>query len=121
MNKIKTFFNEMLTEGNPKSSRRFVTLIVSGIFIITCITVLVLLVSLFLSTARLQGINIEALKAVVSLIQDVLKYEVFIIVAGLFVTTIAGRMQIFSTLFKKDTWTDTFNQGNREGENLPPQ
>jgi len=111
----------MLTEGNPKSSRRFVTLIVSGIFILTCLVVIILLIALFISTTKLQGVNIEALKAVVSLIQDVLKYEVLIVVSGLFVTTVAGRVRLFDSIFKKsDSFTDYTNTTTSGSEGADP-
>lgn len=102
MKQTRTYLDQLLTEGNPKSSRRFVTLVISGIFIITCLTVLFLLIALFISTVKLQGINVEALKLIIELLGDVLKYEFLIIVAGLFVTSVKGRAQLFNGEFIKN-------------------
>jgi hypothetical protein len=125
MQKTKTFFEQMITEGNPKSSRRFVTLAVSGLFIVTCATVLLLLVCLFISTKRLQGLNATALGIIVDLLKEVLKYEMFIILAGLFFTTLSARFKLldaFAGIFSKktvETNSQTTTVTKEEGE-IPP-
>ena len=81
--KTRTFFEQLISERDPKSARRFVTLIISALFILTCLTILVLLICLFLSTAKLQGVNIEALKIIADLLKDIVKYEAFIMMVGL--------------------------------------
>ena len=110
MPKTKKFFEEMVTEGNPKSSRRLVTLLISALFIITCATILLLLIALFISIGRLQGLNVAAMTIIVNLLGDVLKYEMFIILAGLFFTTMTSRTSLlasFANLFRKTESTTT--------------
>lgn len=81
--KTRNFFLKLLSRGAVESSRRFVTLVISGIFLLSCLTGLILLIALFVSTNKLQNINIEALRIVTDLLKDMLKYEMLIVIGGL--------------------------------------
>jgi hypothetical protein len=105
---MKQFFHDLMTEGNPRSSRRFVTLIISFLFICTAASIPFLLLALFIYVDKLQGLNIEALKAIIDLVKTVFQYEFWIIAAGLFVTTVQGRIDLFKSLFsRKEEVTET--------------
>lgn len=98
---MKTFFADILTEGNPKSSRRLVTLLCAFLFILTCASIPFLLGALFLYTNKLQGLNTVALAQIVDLTKTVLEYEFLIIAVGLFVTAAGSRLQLFTSFFSR--------------------
>lgn len=108
VSETKTFFNQLLNADDPKSSRRFITMLVAGIFIVTCITILVLLVCLFVSTTRLQGLNIEAMKVITTILKDVITWEAAIVMVGLCFISAADLVQILKARFQQiDPSSDT--------------
>jgi hypothetical protein len=105
--KTKCFFLELLSEKDPKSSRRFITLLISFIFILTCFSVLLLLIFLFISTARLQGVNIEALKIISELLKDIIKYEALVLLGGLGFTSLPKFMPLVKNIFGGNSSSQT--------------
>jgi hypothetical protein len=105
--KARTFFSQLISEKDAASSRRFVTLVISGLFIATCITILVLLIILFICVTRLQGINIPALTVICELLKEIIKYEAIIVFGGLgFITTPQLAAVLKNFFSKRDSWFD---------------
>lgn len=80
---MNNFWRGILSENGNFSSKRLVTVVTAGIFIISCITVIILLIFMFLSVTKTQGLNIKALEELTDLLRDVMYYEFMLVVSGL--------------------------------------
>ena len=114
--KTRHFFIDLLSSEDPKSSRRFVTLLISGIFIITCTIVLLLVIFLFIRGAKLQGINIQAVGIISSLLKEVIKFEAGITVAGLGFITAPDFAKILIAWFSKKGDSEEEDGGGSDGK-----
>lgn len=101
--KMNAFWKGVFSDGEVYSSKRLITLIVSSVFILSCITIIALLIMTFTSVTRTQNININALNTMTCLIKDVIYYEFMIVVAGLgFITAPQFADALTSRSKKKD-------------------
>lgn len=80
---IFTKFKGFISEGDPLSSRRLITLIISAVFVLSCLTFLILVILLFTNAADVSNINTKALEILANLFQEVMYYEFMIIISGL--------------------------------------
>lgn len=77
------FWKGLLREDQPNSSRRLITLVVAGVFIATCLTIVILMALIFTGEARLQLMNIKALELLVQMLTQIAYYEFMIVISGL--------------------------------------
>src|SRR6476469_4247278 len=78
-----SFWNGLMREDDPRSSRRVVTLIIAMLFIATCVTVLILLIDTFGASTRTSNINLKALEIQADLLQKIIYYQFMIVISGL--------------------------------------
>lgn len=94
---MSSFWKQILDSKNPSSSKRLVTLIISGLFIVSCFSILFVAfyVIFFLPRGKVDRDLLEALK-------QVLEYEFYIILSGLGFVTVdnMGQMMIERTKAK---------------------
>jgi len=80
---MNNFWKGILSENGSFSSKRLVTVITAGIFLMSCVTVITLLIFMFLSTTKTQSINIKALAELTELLRDIMYYEFMVVIGGL--------------------------------------
>lgn len=80
---MNNFWKGILSEDGQFSSKRLVTVVTAGIFLISCITVITLLVVMFISVSTTQKINVKSLETLTELLRDVMYYEFMLVVSGL--------------------------------------
>lgn len=96
MKKTKEFFNEILLSDNPKSSKRFVTLIVTFHFILASFLILFLITYLiFYSPKGMVDINL------LGILKDILEYDFYIMLGGLGFITLQGMTSVMIERAKK--------------------
>lgn len=113
------FWNGILREDDPRSSRRIVTLVVAIVFIATCVTVLVLLIDTFGASNRLTNINLKALELQTDLLQHIIYYQFMIVISGLAFITAPQFAHVLvnsiGSLFRRKTVTED-EEGNTTEE-----
>lgn len=81
------FWMGIITENDPRSSRRLITLLTATVFIITCVTVVTLLIITFVSITQLEKLNLKALEILSDTLTEVMYYEFMIVISGLSLIT----------------------------------